>query len=280
MIDEDAKLLVVSAFDGGALGDVLAKAAAKNIPVIAYDRLLTGTKDVSYQATFDNERVGVMQANLLVDKLKLGSGGNESAPKIELFAGSPTDSNAKSFYDGSMSVLKPYIRNGDVVVGSGETRFKPITTEKYDGKIAGERMTTILGKYYSDSDLVDGILSPYDGMTRGVIDALKADGYGTESKPLPVTSGQDAELDSVKSIIAGEQTATIFKDTRELAKVAVQQGNALLTGTTPIVNDTETYDNGVKTVPTYLLYPVAVDKSNYNTLLIKSGYLDAGELVG
>lgn len=277
MIDNDDALLVVAAVDVGGLGDTLADAAAKGIPVIAYDRLLTDTKNVDYQATFDNERVGSLQADYIVNQLKLNADDGETHT-IELFAGSGTDINAKYFYDGSMAVLKPYIASGKLVVVSGQTKFKQMTTENYSADKAAKRMAKLLEQYYGNQTL-DAVLSPYDGMTIGIIDALKDAGYGTSDLPLPVNTGQDAELASVKSIIAGEQDQTVYKDTRELAKVAVEQANALLTGSEPIVNDTSSFNNGAKDVPTYLLYPVEVTKSNYKTLLVDSGYIEASDLV-
>ena len=176
-----------------------------------------------------------------------------------------------------MRVLKPYLDSGKLVVRSGETSFGQVTTANYDPDIARNRMARLLVEDYAN-DRLSAVLSPYDGMTIGIIKALKDGGYGTAGKPLPITSGQDAELPSIKSIIANEQTATVYKDTRELAKVAVQQANALLTGSAPIVNDTTSFNNGVKVVPTYLLYPIAVNKSNYQTLLVEGGYYTAAQL--
>jgi putative multiple sugar transport system substrate-binding protein len=276
MIKKNARLLVISAFDGEAMNDVLAEAAAKGVQVIAYDRLLIGTNDVNFQATFDNERVGRMQAQLIEEKLNLAGPGKEPHT-IELFAGSPTDINARYFYDGAMDILKPYLSSGELVIRSKQRKFDDITTEAYSGEVAGQRMSEILAADYKDEP-VDAVLSPYDGMTIGIIKALKADGYAKNSsdKPLPITSGQDAELPSVQSIMNDEQTGTIFKDTRELAKAAVEQGNALLTGTAPITNATVT--NDAKNVPTYYLYPVAVEKSNYKTLLVDSGYYTEEQL--
>jgi putative multiple sugar transport system substrate-binding protein len=278
MVDEGDKLLVITAVDGSGMTDVLAAAAKKNIPVIAYDRLLTKTKDVGYQATFDNTRVGVMQGQLLLDRLGLSTGA-KGPFNIELFAGSGTDVNAKSFYDGAMSVLTPFIESGKLVIRSGQVKFEDVTTVNYDGAIAGARMKKLLKAFYKTKKL-NAVLSANDGMAIGMIKVLKADGYGTKQKPLPFTSGQDAEIASMKSIIKGEQTGTIYKDTRELAKVAVQQGNALLTGSKPLINDTTSFNNGVKTVPTYLLYPVAITKTNYKTLLVDGGYYTAAALAG
>jgi len=276
MVNNGDKLLVIGAIDGSSMSKVLASAASKHIPVIAYDRLLTGTKNVNFQATFDNLRVGRMQAQLLLDRLHVskGSGGHFN---IELTAGSPTDANAHSFYNGSMAVLKPFLKTHQINVLSGETGFTQIATVNYDGAIAGSRIKSIVSTFYQTKPL-DAVLSPYDGMSIGIIKALKSVGYGTGTKKLPLTSGQDAELPSIKSIIAGEQTFTIYKDTRELAKVAVQQGNALLTGDTAMVNDTTTFKNGVKTVPTYLLPPIEVDKTNYKTLLVDGGYYTAAQV--
>ncbi|MHA3019506.1 multiple monosaccharide ABC transporter substrate-binding protein [Mycobacterium sp. BMJ-28] len=269
MITKGVQLLVVAPIDGSSLTNTLQRAADAKIPVISYDRLIKGTPNVDYYATFDNFKVGVLQANYIVDKLKLGSGAGPF--NIELFAGSPDDNNATFFYDGAMSVLKPYIDSGKLVVRSGQTSFDQVATLRWDGGLAQSRTDNLLSQAYTTARL-DAVLSPYDGISRGVISALKSSGYGNAAKPLPIVTGQDAELASVQSIVAGEQTQTVFKDTRELAKAAVQESDAVLTGGTPQVNDTKTYNNGDKVVPSYLLDPVSVDKSNYQKVLIDSGY--------
>jgi putative multiple sugar transport system substrate-binding protein len=269
MITKGVKLLVVAPIDGSSLTTTLQHAADLKIPVISYDRLIRGTPNVDYYATFDNFKVGVLQGNYIVDKLGLAQA--KAPMNIELFAGSPDDNNATFFFDGAMSVLKPYMDKGTVVVKSGQTSFDQVATLRWDGGLAQSRMDNLLSQAYTTAR-VDAVLSPYDGISRGVISALKSSGYGNSAKPLPVVTGQDAELASVKSIVAGEQTQTVFKDTRELAKAAVQEADAVLTGGTPQVNDTKSYDNGVKVVPSYLLQPVSVDKSNYEAVLINSGY--------
>jgi putative multiple sugar transport system substrate-binding protein len=269
MITKGVKLLVVAPIDGSSLTTTLQHAADMKIPVISYDRLIRGTPNVDYYATFDNFKVGVLQGNYIVDKLGLAQA--KTPMNIELFAGSPDDNNATFFFDGAMSVLKPYMDKGTVVVKSGQTSFDQVATLRWDGGLAQSRMDNLLSQAYTTAR-VDAVLSPYDGISRGVISALKSSGYGNAAKPLPVVTGQDAELASVKSIVAGEQTQTVFKDTRELAKAAVQEADAVLTGGTPQVNDTKSYDNGVKVVPSYLLQPVSVDKSNYEAVLINSGY--------
>ncbi|MEN8701939.1 multiple monosaccharide ABC transporter substrate-binding protein [Bacillus infantis] len=275
MITKGVNILVIASIDGESLTNVLDKAAKQDISVISYDRLIKKTEHVSYYATFDNFKVGVLQGTYIEDKLGLKDG--KGPFNIELFAGSPDDNNAYFFFDGAMSVLQPYIDSGKLVVKSGQTEFEQAATLRWDGATAQSRMDNLLSSNYS-SDRVDAVLSPYDGISIGILSSLKGVGYGDGSQPLPVVTGQDAELASVKSIIAGEQTQTVFKDTRELAKKAVEMAEAVLEGEEAEVNDTETYDNGEKVVPAYLLEPVSVDQSNYKEVLVDSGYYKEDEL--
>ncbi len=269
MVTKGAKVLVIASIDGTTLSDVLAKANDAGIKVIAYDRLIRDTPNVSYYATFDNFQVGVLQAQSIEKALDLK---NKEGPfNIELFGGSPDDNNAYFFYNGAMSVLQPYIDSGKLVVGSGQTGMDKVATLRWDGATAQARMDSILSAFYSDKKL-DAVLSPYDGISIGILSSLKGVGYGSGDMPMPIVSGQDAEVPSVKSILAGEQNSTIFKDTRELAKVTVDMVDAAMSGKEPEVNDTKTYDNGVKVVPSYLLKPVIVDKSNWKEVLVDSGY--------
>ncbi|GAA2441718.1 MULTISPECIES: multiple monosaccharide ABC transporter substrate-binding protein [Streptomyces] len=277
MITKGRKLLVVAAIDGSALTEVLQRAEDAGIPVISYDRLIMGTEHVDYYASFDNERVGELQARYIVDALRLGPATAAGRPyNIELFAGSPDDNNTKYFWNGAMKVLRPYVASGRLVVRSKQTRMSQATTLRWDGGTAQKRMDDLISKNYGE-ERVDAVLSPYDGISIGVISALKSAGYGTTSRPLPVVTGQDAELASVKSIIRGEQTQTVFKDTRKLAAQAVAMGDAVLNGRKPQVNNTKDYHNGRKTVPSFLLDPVSIDKSNTG-LLVDEGYFTAGQL--
>ncbi|MFJ9003921.1 multiple monosaccharide ABC transporter substrate-binding protein [Streptomyces canus] len=275
LITQGVKGLIVAAIDNKSLNNVLQQAKDAKIPVIAYDRLILGTPNVDYYASFDNTKVGELQASYIVDKLGLKSG--KGPFNIELFAGSNDDNNTKYFFNGAMSVLQPYIDSKKLAVKSGQTKINQVTTLRWDGATAQKRMEDILTSTYG-SGKVDAVLSPYDGISIGILAALKSDGYGSASKPLPVITGQDAELASVKSIISGQQTQTVYKDTRKLADVASTMVDDVLNGKKPEVNDTKTYDNGSKVIPAYLLQPVSVDKSNYTKELVDTGYYKASEL--
>jgi putative multiple sugar transport system substrate-binding protein len=275
MITKKEKVLVIAAIDGTTLSDALQHAADAGIKVISYDRLIKGSPNVDYYATFDNFQVGVLQAESIVKGLGIKDG-KKGPFNIELFGGSPDDNNAFFFYDGAMSVLKPYIDNGTLVVQSKQLGMDKVSTMRWEAATAQTRMDNLLSAFYTKQH-VDAVLSPYDGLSIGIISALKGVGYGSKDQPMPVISGQDAEVPSVKSIINHEQYSTIFKDTRELAKVAAGMVDAVLSGGKPEVNDTKTYNNGVKVVPSYLLKPVSVDLSNWKQALIDTNYYKADQ---
>ena len=276
MITKGVDVLVIASIDGSALTDVLEQAALNDIKVIAYDRLIMNSEHVDYYATFDNYSVGVLQANYIIEKLDLDN--SDETYNIELFAGSPDDNNSLFFWDGAIDTLKPYFDAGKLVVRSGQTSFEQAATLRWDGATAQTRMDNILNAHYSTGENVDAILSPYDPISLGVIESMKNVGYGSDEKPLPIVTGQDAVEAGVKSIIAGEQSQTVFKDTRALADKAAEMVQALLEGKEVIINDTTTYDNGVKVVPSYLLAPQSVDIENYKEILIDSGYFTEDDL--
>jgi len=269
MITKGAEALIIAAIDGTTLTEVLQTAADSDIPVIAYDRLIRDSENVNYYATFDNFLVGQQQAWTLLNGLGLTDlegnpldGAPEGPFNIELFAGSLDDNNAFFFFDGAMDVLQPLIDDGTLVVKSGQVDIEQAATLRWDGEVAQSRMEDLLTAHYSDGSKVNAVLSPYDGLSRGIISAL------TDA----------AEVDSVKAILSGEQYATIFKDTRELAKVAAGMAVALLEGGEPEINDTTTYDNGVLVVPSFLLGPVPVVADNVQEALVDTGYWTAEEL--
>ncbi len=275
MVTKGAKVLIVAAIDGTTLSDILAKANEAGAKVFAYDRLIRGSAHVDYYATFDNFKVGVLQADSLVKGLKERFP-NVKPWNVELFGGSPDDNNAFFFYDGAMSVLQPLIDSGAVVVPSGQMGMEKVGTLRWDGAVAQARMDNLLSANYTDKK-VHAVLSPYDGLSRGIISSLKGVGYEPGAE-MPIVSGQDAEVPSVKAMMSGEQYSTVFKDTRELAKVTADMVDAVLKGQEPTVNDTKTYDNGVKVVPSNLLVPHSVEQGDIEKLLVGSGYIKAEDL--
>ena len=282
MITEGADLLIVAAIDGTALSSQLQAAADAGIPVISYDRLIRGTENVDFYVSFDNYKVGVAQGTALLAGLgvtdKDGKKTGATGPfNVELFAGSLDDNNAHFFFDGAMDTLKPYIEDGTLVVKSGQTDIEQVATLRWQQETAQRRMEDLLTGSYNDGSKVNGVLSPYDGISRGIITALQNAGYG-QGSPMPIVTGQDAEIASVKLINDGVQNSTIFKDTRKLAEQAVIAAQAFLEGGKPEANDTDTYDNGVKVVPSYLLPVETVYKDDIQSKLIDSGYWTADEV--
>lgn len=270
MITKGDKVLVIAAIDGTTLSNALENAQAAGIKVIAYDRLIRDSANVDYYATFDNFKVGVQQASSLVQCLK--DRFPDTKPwNVELFGGSPDDNNAFFFYNGAMSVLQPMIDSGEIAIPSGQMGMDKVGTLRWDGAVAQARMDNLLSANYGDKTL-NGALSPYDGLSIGILSSVKGVGYGSGDLKMPCVTGQDAEVPSVKSILADEQYSTIFKDTRNLAGVTVKMVDAILSGGEPEINDTTTYNNGVKVVPSYLLESQPVDKSNWEEVLIGSGY--------
>jgi putative multiple sugar transport system substrate-binding protein len=284
MIDGGAELLIIAAVDGAGLVDQLQAAAAQDIPVIAYDRLLLESDGVDHYVTFDNYQVGVAQASSLLRGLGVVDAegeptGDEGPYNIELFAGSLDDNNAHIFWQGAMDTLQPYLDEGVVTVPSGQVDIVEAETWRWSKDLAQDRMTSLLAQYYTDGTELHGVLSPYDGVSRGAITALALEGHGPKiADGMPVVTGQDAEAASVKLIREKMQYSTVFKDTRALAEEAVKAALAYLDGEEPEVNDTTTYDNGVKVVPTYLLGVSTVNRGDIDEVLVDSGYYTDEEI--
>ncbi|MGW0964415.1 substrate-binding domain-containing protein [Streptomyces gelaticus] len=255
MVTKGAKVIVVGATDASQLATQVAQAKQAGATVIAYDRLITNTRDVDYYIAFDNFKVGQLQGQALVDGMKA------KKPKgpwtIELFSGSPDDNNSKVFFDGAMAVLKPLIDKGDIVVGSGQKDIKQTAIQGWKAENAQQRMDSLLTSTYNGDKKLDGVLSPNDTLARAILTSVKGAG-----KPVPVITGQDSEAESVKSIMAGVQYSTINKDTRKLVAETINMVKSLQKGDKPQINDTKSYDNGSKVVPASLLPPVIVTKEN------------------
>ncbi|KIS27584.1 sugar ABC transporter substrate-binding protein [Arthrobacter sp. SPG23] len=287
MITQGADLLLLAPLDGTALTPQLQAAAGANIPIVSYDRFVRNSADVDVYVTFDNFKVGAQQATSLLIGLgvlnKDGSEGSAKGPfNIELFGGSLDDNNATFVFNGGMSVLQKYIDNGTLVITSGQNKLAQVATENWSQQKAQERMDNLLTASYTGGPALHGVLTPNDSVARGVITSLRNAGYGptlgSGQKPMPVTTGQDAEVASVKLINDDVQFSTVFKDTRTLAAQAVSAAEDLLAGKDPEVNDTKSYDNGSKIVPSFLVPIQPIYKDNIKTALIDSGYYTAAEV--
>jgi putative multiple sugar transport system substrate-binding protein len=279
MLNKGAKALIIAAIDGTALTQQLQAAATDGVKVIAYDRLINGSPNVDYYVTFDNQKVGEQQGTSLLTGLGvLDASGKDTGKKgpfnIELFAGSPDDNNATFFWNGAMTVLQPYIDKGVLKVPSGQTEFTQAAIQQWQLKTAQDRMETILNGFYAKGNTkLDGVLSPYDGLSRGILNATKSAGIDN-----PIVTGQDAEKPSDKLILEGVQYSTIFKDTRKLGNTAAEMVDAVLNGREPEVNDTETYNNKVKVVPSFLHESVIVTKDNLMKEVVDTGYYTKEEV--
>lgn len=268
MITKGVKVLIIAPVDGKTLSDVLQNASARGIKIISYDRLITQSAKVDYYATFDNAQVGVLQAQSIVGAYQ------KAAPKtpwnIEVFAGSIDDNNAHKIYAGGMAVLKPYLDSGKMVIRSKQSTIEKISVYRWDGATAQARMDNLLSAFYS-GNRVDAVWAPNDSVAVGITSSLKGVGYGSAQQKMPVLTGQDADLPNIKAIIRGDQTTTVFKDTRELANRTADIVADMVAGKPVQVNDTKTYNNGAKIVPTYLVAPVLVDATNWKDVLVTRG---------
>jgi len=272
MIADGCEVLVIAAIDGDSLGTVLAQAQEANIPVIAYDRLIMNSDAVTYYATFDNWLVGVKQGEFIRDALDLENA--EGPFNIEFITGDPGDNNINFFFDGAMSILQPYLDAGKLVCPSGQTEKAVVATANWATDAAQARFENILSSYYADGTQLDAVLCSNDSTSLGVQNALVANYDGA----WPVLTGQDCDILSTISMLAGTQSMSVFKDTRTLAAQVVKMVDAIMQGAEPEINDTETYDNGVKVVPSFLCEPVAAVPDMIQELLIDSGYYTADQL--
>ena len=275
MLLKGVDVLIIVAIDGTALNTVLKTAKEMGVVVIAYDRLLMNTTDVDYYATFDSIAIGELQATSVLQGLGVLDGA-EGPFNVELFAGSLDDSCSPLYFEGSMNILKPYIDSGVIVIPSGQTELAQCATEGWDPLKAQARMDNLISANYADGTVLHGVLSPYDGLSIGILSSLKSVGYGTGDLKLPIVSGQDCEIPSIKSIMAGEQYATIYNNTTNLAGVAVKMALQALKGEEVEVNST--YENGVFDVPSMAIPATIITAENYKTELVDSGYIAAEAL--
>lgn len=277
MISNGVAGIILSPWDGSSMTSVVEIAHKNEIPVIAYDANILNSEYIDYYAADDLEGVGACQAQYIVDTLGVAEG--KGPFNLELFCGDLADSNAIYFYTGAYNVLAPYIEDGSLVVKSGQIDFSQTATADWDASKAQARMDTVLSTYYAD-DTLDAVLTQNDGIALGCISSLKSVNYGTQDRPLPLTTGQDCDLTSIKSIIAGEQSMTVYKDISQLAKIASVMIDSLVRGEEPVLEDTTVYDNGVKEVTASAIKPIALTKDNVDELILGSGFYTKEEVYG
>jgi len=276
MISGGCNVLVIAAIEGDSLTEVLARAKEKDIAVIAYDRLIMGTDAVSYYATFDNWQVGVFQGEYIKDQLNLDSAAGPF--NIEFFTGDPGDNNINFFFDGAMSVLQPYLDSGKLVCPSGQTEKLTVATISWSAENAQTRMENIISSnnYGPNGTPLHAVMCSNDSTAQGASNALVNAGYTAEN--FPIVTGQDCDIVSMKNMLQGFQSMSVFKDTRTLANQVVAMVTAILSGSQPPINDTTTYDNGTGVIPSFLCEPVVGTLQNYKELLIDSGYYTQDQL--
>ena len=273
MIADKVDLLLIAAIDGSTLSQTLADAKDAGIPVIAYDRLIMNTDAVSYYVSFDNYTVGKLQGEYVVEALDLD---NAAGPfNIEFTAGDPADNNAGFFFNGAYDAVKKYIDDGKLNIPSGKKKFEQVATAQWSTDTALANMQNTLASYYSDGTQLDVALCSNDSTALGVAQAISSDYNG---KNVPIVTGQDGDIANLKNIVDGKQSMTVYKNVSDEAGVTLEVSKAILSGQTPDASlldslsaeatyDTSSYDNGVKTVPSYLLVPYVITKDNLDKLV-------------
>jgi D-xylose transport system substrate-binding protein len=259
-----AKVLVLDPVDSAAAAAIADKAKAQNVPVIAYDRLILNSDGVNYYISFDNVKVGQLQAQSLVDRLnQLGI----QKPTIVMINGSPTDNNATLFKQGAHSVFDPLVQAGKLVIA------KEYDTPDWSPNQAQNEMQQALTAL---NNKVDSVYCANDGTASGAIAAMKAAGLN----PLPPVTGQDAQLEAIQYILTGDQYMTVYKAIKPEAEAAATLAFDLLTNTSVPASMTngQTTNNGKIDVPSVLLTPVAVTKDNIKSTVVADGFWTAQQI--
>jgi len=256
LISQGIKVLVLAPHDASSASVIIDKASKAGIKVISYDRLVLDSPLDYYYLSFDNLKVGELQGQFITSKVSKGT--------YVVLAGSPTDNNAKLFREGAMKYIKPLADKGDIkiVMDQFVKDWQPSEAQK----LMEQALT-------ANGNKIDAVLAPNDGTAGGAIQALAAQGLAGK---VPIT-GQDAELSGAIRVAQGTQSMTVFKDTRELGKRAIEMAIDLADGK-PIDTQGRTVFNNKKPIPSVLLEPVIVTKDNLDDVLVKSGYLKKGQV--
>lgn len=249
MITEGVKTIVIVPFNAKGLSNVIAEAKEAGIKVISYDRLILDA-DLDLYISFDNVKVGEMQAQGLVNVMPKGN--------YYLIGGSQLDNNASLFRKGQMNVLKPLVDKGDIKILGDQWAKDWLTEEAL--KITESALT-------ANNNKIDAIVASNDNLAGGAIQALAAQKLAGKT----AVSGQDADLTAIHRIKEGTQTMTVYKSLKLIAETAAQQAVNLAEGKAPTgVNDK--IANGKKEVPTISLEIMSVTKNNIDETVIKDGF--------
>lgn len=255
LIIQGVKVLVVVANDANKAAQIVEKAHAAGVKVVAYDRMINKA-DVDLFITYDSREIGRLSAMEIIKNTPKGS--------IAYIGGSPTDNNAFLHKEGAMKVLQPLIDKGDIklVLNTFSNDWKP------------EEAYKAMKDYLATGKTVDAVVSANDGTAGGVVQALKEKNLAGK---VPVT-GQDADLAACQRVIAGTQTGTVYKPFKNLAFGAAEAAVALGKNTKPKENGT--LNNGKIDVPSYFLVPTMVTKENMDSTIIRDGFHTRNEVYG
>ena len=279
MIDENCGVIVIAPVDGYSLTEVLKPAKEKGIKVISHDRLIMNSKAVSYYITFNKYKVGVVQAEYLIDRLNIKKRTSKNPAYMEFFTGDYNDNNVDFYFGGAMDVLKPYIDKGIIVCPSGQTSIQQCSTPEWSTEEAQKRMKNmiVLNGYGPKNRRLDAVYCTNDSTALGVTNALLEAGYTADN--IPIITGQDCDIANVRNLIKGTQSMTVIMDTKDTVSMTVKMVDDILRGKKPAVNDKKTYNNGSGFMQSYLCDPTIVTKENYKSILIDSGYYTENDLM-
>ncbi len=263
-LSNGAQVLVLDPVDSASAASIADRAATQGVPVIAYDRLILNTKNVDFYISFDNKKVGELQATSLIDAMK--NLPTQTPPVIVMINGAPTDNNAKLFKEGAHSVFDPLVASGQLKIAA------EYDTPDWSPDQAQNEMQQALT---ATGNKIDGVYCANDGTASGAIAAMKAAGVS----PLPPVTGQDAELTAIQRILAGEQYMTVYKAIKPEAYSAAELAFGLLTNADLSgVTGGQVTNNGTADIPSVLLTPVAVTKDNIKTTVVADKFWTVQEI--
>lgn len=285
MIDDGIDILVIATVNYTRLEDVLAKAEAAKIPIIAYDRIIN-SEAVGYYVSFDNYMVGALEGEYIRDTLDLDHAGTKTY-NMEIVSGYSADKNADGYYHGAMDILQPYIDKGTLIVPSGETGYAETETFQWKTEYAKERMLGILSNYYEDGTVLDAVLCANDSAAVGVAQAIE-EAYKGDN--IVLLTGQDGDEENLKNIMNDKQSMTVYKCLPNETKAMMDVTIAFMQGKNideslieeagwdfDVVYADDRYSNGTKDMQSFLLTPISITKDNIQSELIDKGYYYIGD---